>query len=194
MSHVRKLITAAMAIMLVTGIIAISAAQAGESGWVGSMGASHGIDISMPSNAPSIKSDFGATENRGDGSNPHTGIDIAGRPDHQIIATADGVIGWTGNTRAGMAIFIRHSEESGIWSGFDGLTEFLVSKGDKVKRGQPIGILRDYLHFEVRDNDKNRLNAHKYWIGGPGKIVCFDPDAEYQETGSSILTYPMKCY
>lgn len=72
--------------------------------------------------------------------------------------------------------------------------EVSLKRGDKVKRGQQIGVIgnKQYLHLGTRCS-KKKTNPHELWIDGPGKIVCFDPNASYKSNGKFNFTYPVKC-
>lgn len=90
----------------------------------------------------------------------HSGIDVAAPMETPIIATADGVVTFSGNLAGyGTAIVITH--------GFDFKTFYshnkknLVKKGDRVKRGQVIALVGNtgfstgsHVHYEVLVKDE----------------------------------------
>ena len=139
----------------------------------------------------------------------HSGIDILGPKDAPVIAAADGYVSQIGETRAsGPFIMIVHGDKvnaSGyLATRYVHLHRTLVLFGQFVRRGEQIATmgwvgpwsLRSHLHFEVFRHNvgmvQSRLNPHEYWIGGEGKIVCFDARKSYpSELGK--FTYPVPC-
>jgi|GEM_PF-610978 len=103
----------------------------------------------------------------------HPGLDLAGATGSPIYATSNGVIESAGRNAAyGNAIDISHG--FGIVTRYAHLSKILVKEGDKVKKGQKIGIQGStgrstgaHLHYEVRINDSpvnpiKFLNAGEY--------------------------------
>lgn len=96
----------------------------------------------------------------------HYGIDIATNFGNPIVATADGIVLSEGNDNMlGRNIIISHG--NGLTTHYLHMSKFLVTAGQKVKRGDVIGLvgksgkaLGPHLHYEVRINDKpvNPLN------------------------------------
>ena len=96
----------------------------------------------------------------------HTGIDIGAAQGSNILAANAGTVitaGW--NNSYGYMIMVDHG--GGIVTLYAHCSQLLVSKGDKVKRGQVIGLVGStgrstgpHLHFEVRENGvyKNPLD------------------------------------
>jgi len=90
----------------------------------------------------------------------HYGIDIATSYGNPIIAPADGIVVETKTDRiTGKAIVISHGW--GVTTHFFHLDKWLVRPGQKVKRGDVIGLVGKsgkatgpHLHYEVRVNDK----------------------------------------
>lgn len=90
----------------------------------------------------------------------HKGIDIATNLGNPVVATADGVIVETKNDRiGGKTILISHG--AGISTLFYHLDKILVRPGQKVKRGDIIGLvgktgkaLGPHLHYEIHINGK----------------------------------------
>lgn len=97
----------------------------------------------------------------------HRGIDIAGHTGTPIIATADGVVkSLTSSTGLGKLITINHGY--GFKTRFGHLSKFKVKRGQKVKRGDVIGLMGStgystgpHLHYEVLKNGKF-ANPMKY--------------------------------
>jgi murein DD-endopeptidase MepM/ murein hydrolase activator NlpD len=90
----------------------------------------------------------------------HTGVDF-GRADGTIYAADDGVVLFTvANTAYGNMTVIDHGQIDGrsITTMYAHQARFLVTEGERVKKGQPIGVIGStgyatgpHLHFEVRD-------------------------------------------
>jgi murein DD-endopeptidase MepM/ murein hydrolase activator NlpD len=97
----------------------------------------------------------------------HYGIDIATNFGNPVVATADGVVLSLGNDKiGGRSISISHG--SGITTHYLHLSKFLVKAGQKVKRGDVIGLvgksgkaLGPHLHYEVRVNNRP-MNPYNY--------------------------------
>lgn len=85
----------------------------------------------------------------------HAGIDIGGKTNDPIFATADGTVHYAGYDRAyGYNIIVQH--ENGYRTWYMHLNKNLVKQGEKVEQGQEIGKLGStgrstgpHLHYEV---------------------------------------------
>lgn len=96
----------------------------------------------------------------------HTGIDVAAQMETPIVASADGVVTFSGRLAGyGRAIVITHGFGFKTFYGHN--SENKVKKGDRVKRGQVIGLVGStgystgsHVHYEVLVKDKpvNPLN------------------------------------
>ena len=90
---------------------------------------------------------------RGYDKKTNQGIDIAAAAGTPVKAAGDGTVAAiTKDTGQVPIVVIRHADNLlTVYAGVDGLT---VAKGDKVKRGQTIAVVRKadpaFLHFEVR--------------------------------------------
>lgn len=90
----------------------------------------------------------------------HYGIDIATQTGNPIVATADGIVVTTKREKiGGRTIILSHS--FGYQTVYCHLSKFLVTPGQKVKRGDVIGLvgrtgkaLGPHVHYEVRVNNK----------------------------------------
>jgi murein DD-endopeptidase MepM/ murein hydrolase activator NlpD len=96
----------------------------------------------------------------------HTGLDFRAGKGDKIFATGAGIVtmaGWNGNY--GNNVQIDHG--NGYISSFAHLARFRVKKGDRVERGQIIGLVGSsgrttgaHLHYEVSLNSKT-INPEK---------------------------------
>ncbi|WP_308637817.1 M23 family metallopeptidase [Paenibacillus silvisoli] len=85
----------------------------------------------------------------------HSGIDIAGRTGDSVYAAADGTVLDAGYmSERGNYIAVSH--KNGIVTKYMHLNSVLAQEGDRVKQGEPIGLLGStgrstgpHLHFEV---------------------------------------------
>ncbi len=88
----------------------------------------------------------------------HKGVDIAARQGNQVHAAADGVVVLTESRKVeGNLIIIDH--QNGYTTHYAKLSAFNVKKGDKVKKGDVIGLVGNtgvstapHLHWEVHFN------------------------------------------
>ena len=88
----------------------------------------------------------------------HTGIDIANRNGTQIVASADGIVIYSGrNGSLGKTVRVRHGY--GLKSTYGHLAKIFVKKGEKVTRGQKIAEMGNtgrstgpHLHYDVTHN------------------------------------------
>ena len=88
----------------------------------------------------------------------HSGLDIANKPGNKIVATADGRATFAGRKMyIGNMIILDHGY--GRITKYGHLQKVLISKGQKVKRGDVIGLLGNtgrstgpHLHYEVQVN------------------------------------------
>lgn len=88
----------------------------------------------------------------------HEGIDIAARRGTPVFAPAEGTVERVGRRRGyGLQVFIAHGH--GLLTSYAHLNKALVKAGQKVRKGQKIGIVGNtgrstgpHLHYEVRMN------------------------------------------
>lgn len=103
----------------------------------------------------------------------HYGLDFAAAVDSKVYATGNGVVTFAGKKGAyGNLIEISHGH--GIRTRYGHLKKILVSKGDEIQLGDPIGVQGStgrstgtHLHYEVRFKNrpldpKNFLKAGHY--------------------------------
>jgi len=97
----------------------------------------------------------------------HGAIDISGRKGAPIIAPADGVVGTVGSDRfLGNHVRIHHDDR--FETMYAHLLKASVKKGEKVQRGQVIGLMGTsgmstgyHLHYEVKDGGK-KMNPYHF--------------------------------
>lgn len=94
----------------------------------------------------------------GGGSDWHPGIDIANSSGTAIVATADGVVTYSG-WYSGYGRLVKISHGNGIETLYGHCSELLVGIGEKITRGQLIARMGStgdstgsHLHYEVRVN------------------------------------------
>ena len=112
----------------------------------------------------------------------HSGIDLAGRTGLKVWATADGEVAYAyEDKRLGRVVVINHNpeivdEEGNVTSRpgilrteYGHLDQILVKKGQRVKRGEVIGLMGStgrstgpHLHYAVRYQDRRRGGNRGY--------------------------------
>jgi murein DD-endopeptidase MepM/ murein hydrolase activator NlpD len=128
--------------------------------------------LPVPAEMIRLTSDFGTRSDpfRGRAA-MHAGLDLAGPVGTPIYATADGVVGHAGVRGAyGNLIEIEHG--SGIGTRYGHLSRISVSVGQRVRRGQLIGLMGStgrstgsHLHYEVRI-DGRAVNPMPFFQSG----------------------------
>ena len=81
------------------------------------------------------------------------GIDIAALPGTTVKAAQDGEVALISKSVGSSTIvLLRHPDN--IYTVYSNVVNVTLKKGEKVRRGQPVGKVADgspsYLHFEVR--------------------------------------------
>jgi murein DD-endopeptidase MepM/ murein hydrolase activator NlpD len=102
----------------------------------------------------------------------HPGIDFSAKPGTPIYATADGVVKLAkSNGGYGNCVFIDHLY--GFESRYGHMQKILVRRGQRVKRGDKIGLVgktgvatAPHLHFEVHYKGKE-VNPEHYFFNDP---------------------------
>jgi murein DD-endopeptidase MepM/ murein hydrolase activator NlpD len=91
----------------------------------------------------------------------HTGIDLAAPFGTKVMAAAFGVVVAVANTRVGYGNYVIVAHGGGIMTLYAHLLQTDVKVGDRVVRGQRIGLegssglsTGPHLHFELRVNDQ----------------------------------------
>lgn len=97
----------------------------------------------------------------------HSGLDIANRTGTPIVATADGVVSFSGD-RGAIGIVVNIDHGHGLVTRYGHLQKTLVKPGQTVRRGDIIGKLGNtgrstgpHVHYEVRLNGLP-VNPAKY--------------------------------
>jgi murein DD-endopeptidase MepM/ murein hydrolase activator NlpD len=98
----------------------------------------------------------------------HRGVDIATQTGNPVIATADGIVIQTKSDKiGGRTIKISHPK-TGFVTVYCHLSKYLVKPGQKVTRGDPIGLIGrtgrargPHVHYEIRLDGKS-LNPWYY--------------------------------
>lgn len=90
----------------------------------------------------------------------HLGMDYSGPMGTKILATSDGKVRFTGRKNA-YGIMVELDHGLGITTRYGHLSRFLVKEGQRVKKGQVIGIqgstgrsTGNHVHYEVRYFDE----------------------------------------
>lgn len=100
---------------------------------------------------------------------PHRGIDYVAAEGDTVYATGDGMVIESQKHRGfGLSVKIEHMK--GVRTFYAHLDQSLVAQGNKVQRGQPIGIVGESgressigLHYEIR-LDGNSVNPERFFI------------------------------
>jgi murein DD-endopeptidase MepM/ murein hydrolase activator NlpD len=97
----------------------------------------------------------------------HKGVDFAGKEDADIIATASGVVSWSGE-RYGYGNLIEINHGNGFKTRFGHNKEILVKVGDVVTKGDVIARMGStgrstgpHVHYEILKNNA-QINPIKY--------------------------------
>ena len=97
----------------------------------------------------------------------HSGLDISDSEGTPIIAPANGVVLEAGSSRY-MGIYLRLGHGRGCTTSYSHLSRFNVKPGDKVKRGQVLGLMGNtgnstgpHLHYRIEVNEKD-VNPRSY--------------------------------
>ena len=96
----------------------------------------------------------------------HSGLDIANKRGTKLVATANGRVSYAGKKMLiGNLVTIDHGH--GLVTKYGHLKKLLVKRGDKVKRGDVIGLMGNtgrstgpHVHYEVRVNGLPVNPAH----------------------------------
>ena len=97
----------------------------------------------------------------------HSGVDLGAVKNTPIYAINDGIVLRAGVAR-GYGNYIVIDHKNGLKSAYAHMSTMLIRKGDKVTKGDKIGLVGmtgtatgDHLHFEVIKNDK-KINPSRF--------------------------------
>lgn len=162
---------------------------------------------------PTILSTYGDTHVRlpdgssvpRDPSSPvHAGMDIGGRDGQSVLATADGIVFLAGteDELCGIRVVIDHGLFDGarFYTGYCHFAESTVKEGQKVKRGEVIGLIGrtglwrpyEHVHFDLQKVVREKDVRWNFIDPEPFVVGCFDPGRTYP-TERVVLTWPVKC-
>jgi murein DD-endopeptidase MepM/ murein hydrolase activator NlpD len=124
-----------------------------------------GLTLSWPMDGAHVTQGFGPTDlllepALGPYAHFHTGIDIAAPFGTTVMTAADGVVVAVGHSRIGYGNYVVVAHGGGIMTLYGHLLETNVDVGNKVVRGQRVGLegstgwsTGPHVHFELRVND-----------------------------------------
>jgi murein DD-endopeptidase MepM/ murein hydrolase activator NlpD len=128
----------------------------------------------------------------------HRGIDLAGRVGAPVLAPADGdvIVARDHRGSCGVMVVIEHEPE-GYRTIYCHLSAVAVTRGQRVKRGDPIGAIGtsgmrawpgyEHVHWELQ---KGRWGPYEDPL--PRTVGCFDEARPYP-ADRLALTFPVKC-
>ena len=100
----------------------------------------------------------------------HTGMDFSAEQGTEIYATGDGVVAEVENSRRGYGNHVVLSHGYGYKTLYAHMTQYIVRRGEKVKRGQVIGYVGStgtsvapHLHYEVIKNGE-KVNPVNFYF------------------------------
>ena len=116
----------------------------------------------------------------------HTGIDFRGDKGDKIYATADGVVS-NAFRNGGYGNYVLIDHGNGYSSAYAHMQKYMVHKGDRVKRGQLIGLIGNtgrstgsHLHYEILLNG-TAVNPYKFL-----KVANFAKQSSPSSSKSSV--------
>ncbi len=127
----------------------------------------------MPSRPPAkgwLSSEFGVRESPfHSGEKMHNGVDIAADIGTPVYATADGVVSFAG-VNGSYGNYVRINHGFGIATRYGHNAELLVKRGQKVRRGDQIGIIGvtgrttgPHVHYEILVKEQAVDPAHFFF-------------------------------
>ncbi len=113
----------------------------------------------------------------------HAGIDLAGPLGTPVYATADGIVGRSEWNNGGYGNLIELNHGQGIQTRYGHLSQRLVQPGERIHRGQLIGLMGStgrstgsHLHYEVRI-DGRAVNPIPFMQQPPGTVAALQRPA-----------------
>ena len=151
--------------------------------------------IAIPSAQPVERLDY--SSNWGVRSDPfhgnarmHAGVDIRGPVGTPIYATADGFVG-RAQRAGGYGNLVELDHGKGLQTRYGHLSKILVNPGDRVRRGQLIGLMGStgrstgsHLHYEVR-MDGSAVNPVPFLTVGDYTLMTQDRALQPVPAGGS---------
>jgi murein DD-endopeptidase MepM/ murein hydrolase activator NlpD len=160
-----------------------------------------GVLAARNGGAPRVLSGFGdwlGAEGYPRANGRHGGVDVAGSIGAAVLAPADGgvIVARDHGGSCGLMVVIEH-EPGGYRTIYCHLSAIGVTRGQPVKRGDPIGAIGtsgmrawpgyEHVHWELQ-----RGRGGPYEDPLPRTIGCFDPARRYPSE-RLVLTFPVKC-
>lgn len=106
----------------------------------------------------------------------HRGVGYAIQPGTVVRAVASGTISFAGQVAGVLYVVVLHDD--GLRTTYGNLQQDLVSSGQAVVAGQPVGLASNWLHFGLRDGDTylDPTPLLGWWQGRP-RLVPTDGGA-----------------
>jgi hypothetical protein len=89
---------------------------------------------------------------------PHLGVDISARAGNRVVATADGLVTFSG-WKSGSGNHVEIDHGYGIVTTYSHCEKLLIHAGERVRRGTPVGLVGStgfsmgpHVHYEVHQN------------------------------------------
>jgi murein DD-endopeptidase MepM/ murein hydrolase activator NlpD len=165
--------------------------------------------LQLPPDAPSISQRFRPAS--GPANSNHRGFDILVSSGTPVLAAADGRVARVSiSVLYGRQVLVNHDRgdaEYALQTRYFHLSEYLVSEGERVRRGQLLGYSGlsglagafPHLHFEVHRLNADQppraiglLDPQRYWVGGVGRVTCYARGGDFAPL-RGLLTYPVPC-
>jgi hypothetical protein len=94
-------------------------------------------------------------------------------PGSAVRAAADGVVTFAGPVAGQLHVTVGHAD--GIRTSYSYLASLAVVRGQRVRRGQPVGTAAARLHVGARRGDVY-LDPASLWSRGPPRVVLVPLD------------------
>ena len=95
-------------------------------------------------------------------------------------AIADGVVLFAGPVAGALHVTVLHAD--GVRSSYSFLAQVLVAIGQRVVRGQPVGVAGARLHLGARTGPRTYIDPATLW-GGPPHVYLVPPDGAGSAAG-----------
>ena len=166
---------------ITTGLGALYGAATGGPDDHGNLGSGANYMYPVPKATP-ITSPFGPRDNSAHPniSSNHKGIDFGTPVGSNLTAVTDGSVSYIGNDMKGYGNWVEISHDDGTKSRYGHLSQVGVSRNQKVKAGQVVGLsggkagapgagnsTGPHLHFEILDEKGVKVNPAPYLSNSP---------------------------